>query len=353
MKKTDKVLLLAELLNVDTSSFIKEKRIDFNNSSLMEEINAILKENKKNHSPKFIALRKDYQKIKSADFKTIQEYIAYLTKAEHILYNLKNKSYINPLMCSYKEGETKLANLIINFDGKDTSLGDLIMLEIYSDKYKIDTIKYLIIAWRKELDDNFIRPLQLLLTYPKNLPIKRIIPINKIFISLLLIAFNILLLYSFFLKDDYIYPVVHFDYSKLYISVPYFILCFLIFIYDVAFLILLLLRRNEHKMYFYAQKHLIFSSLKVMKRIDKNTSKLYRKIIKCIVSKEEIKERVNSYSIKEEYLIALDYLKEENERPSLEEDHISSYEIVLIELILIIIVYFVIFFSLKGAGIIR
>lgn len=353
MRKEDKLLLLSEILNVDVSSFLKDKNNEFITSDIMYEIGTLLKENKTSKSPKYLKAQNEYKVLKEEKIVSIKQYFLCMGKALRILSVLKRKEFINPLMCSNEESEIELASLIINFDAKEITLGDFVMLETYSDIYKIEAIKYLVINWKKEVDETFVRPLQLLLTYPKNLPYKLIIPLNKIIILLYLFIVNTAIFITFFLKDRFIYPVLQQNYQNLYITIPYFALLTLTFIFDLCFTFFILRRNVEHKDYFFAQKHVLLNSRKVLKKIDKNTSKIYKKILKCITNKNEIKGNVKPYTISENAINSLEYLKEENERPLLNDDHVSNYEIVLLELITILIIYFIVLFILFKLGVLK
>ncbi len=353
MRKEDKLLLLSEILGVDISSLIANKENEFKASDIMYEIGTLLKENKGSKSPKYLKAQNEYKVLKEEKIVSMKQYFLCLEKALRILSILKRKEYINPLMCSSEESDMKLASLIINFDGKEIILGDFVMLETYSDIYKIEAIKYLVINWKKEVDETFVRPIQLLLTYPKNLPYKRIIPLNKLFILCYLFIVNSGIFITFFFKDKFIYPILQHEYQNLYISIPYFALLILVFIFDFCFTFFMLKRNVEHRDYFFAQRHVLINSRKVLNKIDKKTSKIYKKILKCIINKNEIKGDVRPYTIPENEIDSLEYLKEENERPLLNDDHVSNYEIVLIELITILLIYFVALFIMYKLGVIK
>lgn len=353
MKKEDKLLLLIELIGYDVSNFAKEKHFEFINSELMFNIRNLIKKNKNSKSPKYLIAQREYEKIKNMKTMTIKEYFICYSKALKILFSLQSKEFVNPLMCSKSEENTSLSALIIDFDGKSMTLGDIIMLETYSDNYKIDALKRQIISWKQEVDDSFVRPLQLLLTYPKNLPLKKKIPLNKKFIGVFLFCINIAFIVSFFVKDNYICPILHFNYENYYISIPYYVLFSLTVLYDFCYTFLLLKRYNEHSDYLYAQNRILFNSRKIIKRIDRKTQKLYKKMLKCLIGKNEIKGEVKSFSIKESDIEALEYLKSENKNPQLSDDHVSNYEIVLLELIGILLFYFISIVILKNIGVVQ
>ncbi len=353
MKEEDKLLLLIELVDGNVKEFLKEKNKEFHNSETLLKIDDLIKKNHHSKSPKYLIAQREYEKIKEVKITSMETYFINIARAERILSSLLNKEFVNPLMCSKEEGNISLASLVVNFNGKNAYLGDIIMSDVYLDNRKIDLVKEYIITWRKEVDETFIRPLQLLLTYPKNLPKKRRLPLNKLFIGLFLIILNFLFAFSFFLKGNYIRPILKFDYTNYFISIPYFLLFALLCIFDFSYIFLLLKRNNEHIDYFYAQEKLLFNSKQIMDEVRNNTEHLYQKMLNCIIYKQELNGKASQYSISENKITALSYLQEENERPELDEDHISNYEIVLIELIVVLVVYFIALISLYQMGLIK
>ncbi len=352
MKQIDKVLLLSELLGIDVSYFVDQKNYNKIEESNLHKLELLIKENEENLSPKYLLAKNKFDELKKYKISSMNDYFKYNLEINYLINVLKNKKFINPLMCSKNEQESSLSQLIITFDGKDMLLGDSILLETYSDQYKIDMVKNLIISWRREVNDSFVTPLQLLLTNPKHLPKKRYFPFNKLFVFMFLLITNSFLFVLFTHKNVYLNEIFHHNYSRFYLSIPLLILLGLIFIFNFFFIFFIIKRHNQHEKYFYAQNKVLKKSKNILKKLDFNTERLYSKILNCITNKDEIKGEVKSFSLKEEYILALEYLKEENINPDLIEDHFSSYEIVLIELIVMLSIYLIVVFTMLKFGVI-
>ena len=61
MTKEDKLLLLADILDCDVSSFVKDKKDEFLKTSVMIEIDDILKKDIKKDSPRYQELYEEYK----------------------------------------------------------------------------------------------------------------------------------------------------------------------------------------------------------------------------------------------------------------------------------------------------
>ena len=341
MRKEDKLILLAELLSCDVSSFVKEKKDEFLKSPVLLEIEELLIKEKDNESPKYLSLKEEYKKIIETNIDSYETYFNTLGKAHNILYTFKSKKYINPLFAFKDDEDYMLKSIKIYFDGKDRTLGDIVMSEDYSSDFKIDCIKSHVISWNKEVKESFVYPLEALITYPKNLQTRNKIPWVKRIYGLFLLAINLVWVIGLFINEGFVYNILRGNYVREYFAIPFICLYYVTFLADFFYLFSILRRYKYVKKYLEGRELFFEDTYQIIQKLDAASEKLYKDILSCIVSKSEVTGSVKKYSkLGNEFRTFL-YMKKINEKTSLREDLLFTYEVIFVQIIVIIIVYLI------------
>lgn len=354
MRKEDKLLLLAELLDVKQDIDDKKRRDDFLNSEVMKNLRSFFKSEEEKSSPRYALLKNEYDYLISQEIPSLKVYFIYYARALYLWHIVENRRFLNPFLCFKNKNEVMLSRIAIEFDGKESYLGDVIMRENYSNDYKIEMVKKSIIEWRKEVCKVFLDPLELLLVKPKNLPYKKRVPLVKIAYGSLLLIFSLFLIFLFFLKDNIFAPIFVFDLKRAYFAYPLFALYIFVFLADFLFMISLAHRQYGMRKYFWAQDVLVDNPSKISKKINNTTEKLYHNILSCIKNKKELVGSCKAYSVLDQEYRALKYLLKINEKDKFleEEDNLFPYEGVFLEIIIILIIYLLVCYFLIKGGII-
>lgn len=341
MKKEDKLLFLGELVGYDVSSFLNEKIDYFFNDGTMKEINNILKDN--DNSPKYQRLLSEYEALKNVSITSIEDYILYTGKANYVLSSFKKRKYVNPLF-DFEDKEMPISNITIVFDGKDEYLGDIILKDEYTNIYKIECVKTIIVNWYNEVKDSFLLPLENMIIKPHNLPKRRIISGAKIVYGIILLIVNILMVLSFFSNDEIIYSVLRFDFTQPKIIVyPVIVFSYLLLFSNILYVFSILRRYKYVKKYIEGQ-NMLKNTYYISKKVFNNSEKLYKDLLNCISNKSEVKGNIKKYcNLEIEYKTFL-YMNKINNKNSLTKDVFFIYEIIIIQLLFIFISYFIIYY---------
>lgn len=347
MKKEDKLLFLAELVGYDVSSFMDEKKNSFKNEGTMKRIGEVLEKENKITTPKYQVLLQEYEGLKNTSIESMEQYVLLTGKANHILSSFLEKTYLNPLF-DFEDNGHELSHIIVDFDGKQEFLGDIVLKENYTDLYKIECIKTHVIKWYNEVKDNFIYPLQELIVKPHNLPERKLIPGVKMVYGIFLLIVNIFLIASFFLNDELIYNTLRGDSTSGAFYYPVLIFFNLVLISDVLFVFSILRRYRYVKRYLEGQK-MLKNTYYISKKLDKSSELLYKDLLSFVNKKVEVKGTIAKYvNLEIEYKTYL-YMKKINSKNSLTKDVFFFYEIIIVQLLFIFIAYFFIYyFVLSG-----
>lgn len=350
MKQSDKLLLLGELFNVHDDTTKEARQKQFLDTDVMKNLRDFFRSEEEKSSPRYELLKKEYELLTHTEMETLKVYFICYAHALYLWHSVQNRRFLNPFLCFKNKNEVLLSRIAVDFDGKETYLGDVIMLENYSNDYKIEMVKRSMIQWRKEVIKVVLDPLQILIMRPKNVPHKRKIPGSKIGYGIFLLLMSLCLILLFFLKDNIIYPVFKFDLTRAYFAYPLFAIYFFIFFADFLWMFSISRRRYHMRKYFWAQDVLFTHSQDIVLKINHTTEKLYHYILTCIQKKKEIEGTCKPYSNLDQEYRALKYMLKINEKDGLPEDNMFGYEIVLLEFIFLLLIYLVICYILITKG---
>ncbi len=353
MTAEEKLILLAELMGVSLKTTKEERKKKFFSSDILLKLKEYFRTEKERNSPRYTLLKAEYDVLLHMVFDSEKKYFISYARALYLWNGIQNQRYINPFLCFKQKENILLSRVPIKFDGQEMFLGDVIMLENYSNDYKIDAIKRAMISWKKEVQKVMIDPLELLTVRPKNLPHKKRVPFAKKIYGIFLLLASVFLFSLFFLKDDIISPIFSFNFAYPYFSFPFLAIYAFVFFADFLWMISIARREYHMRKYFWAQDILFHNPKKIMDKIYRINEKLYQKILLCVQKKTELHGNLKPYSILDDEFYALQYMVKINDKDPLQEDTLFSYEGVFCELIILLMIYLIVCYVLIRGGFLK
>ncbi len=155
MRNEDKVLLMASIMGVDTSLYIPAYIEDLRNSQIYLLLAKKIQSLRKNKDFRSVDLVIRFEQLNLENIKSFEDYFNSYSEILDILNNALEDKEINPLL---NESDDPLGKVKILFDGKLTTLDDMILDERYTDEYKISTFKEVYLNYHKEVKKTLMRP---------------------------------------------------------------------------------------------------------------------------------------------------------------------------------------------------
>ncbi len=238
---------------------------------------------------------------------------------DYLLLHSFPEYYINPLAIdpNYKGDINSIGDLIINFDGKDTTLNEIILDETKSKEYKMERIEPQLDYYLSDM--NKIADVSI-----ANLKKKAIT--KKNFLSIFSYVSEILffILANIFLFITWINPFEiffnHFYQPTLTHALTYLAYMYpiIILLYDISFIAFHIYRANVSEAYNYAKRFLQKNTEKLFDDINKRKEELKNYIEGAIYAKISLKNDIKDFSCLSESYVDLkavvDYEKIKNKK---------------------------------------
>ena len=204
MREEDKVLLLCEIFNVDTTPYIEKYVEELRSSDIFMHLCKNVSEARKVNSYKAQLLIDEFESIDFGNIFSLKEVFVLTAKINYLVSISEAKDYINPFFHDPDNDEIEEVGLIvINFDEKSFTLDDMILDERYTSRYKINHIKHNYLEWRREVVDKVITPLKTLIIQEEKIP--RVKLFNSYYVSIIVITIFLNLLFIFTPLFDFTY----------------------------------------------------------------------------------------------------------------------------------------------------
>ena len=138
MREEDKVLLLAEIMGIDTRAYVSKYVEELRSSDIFLKLCENVSYARKVRSYKAQRLIDDFELINFDSINSLQSLFKVDALINHLLANSEAKDYINPFFYYDDEDIVNVGQISLHFDYQNFSLDDIVLDERYTLKYKID-----------------------------------------------------------------------------------------------------------------------------------------------------------------------------------------------------------------------
>lgn len=308
MREEDKVLILAEILGIDTSKYVEQYVEEIRSSDVFLELCNNVHRARTSDSYKAQNLIDEFESIDFSLIKSLQECFIVSSKINYLLKISLESDYINPFF--YNEESDiieKVGEISVTFDSKNYTLNDIILDERYTTSYKIDYFKDCYLEWRKEVVNKIIDPLNLLLIHQKKLPKFKIFDFSLIAIILIILLSNLAFFIAPFVPSHFIKTLYTQNCDNLFIMIIFDIDFILLFINNVLLIFMIYFRYLDKGKYIRARK-ILKKPLKIITSINHQCEKFYAYLMKCLSDNKLLSKKINKYNLNKNYVSSIGIL---------------------------------------------
>lgn len=305
MRDIEKGVLLAEMFNADTSKYVPSfiewvKNTDQYRYFVSKRDTLNIKRTWK--ARRILAY---FNSIDVDECETIKDVMIEYGKICYLVRIASEPSYTNPLIVQNLDMiDMKIGDIKLMFDGKLITLKELSKLEGFSFERKEEVIKNKIENWINEVEDSIMQPLEEFKVHSFYFPAIRIMSKFRVFELIYLLLVNAIFLGVYFIKLPMFEKIVS---DKSSLSFCIYLICLgFIFVYDLVYLITMLLRVKRYGYYSKARKG-IFED--IFKQKEKCELKLRMYIYSQIATSGDMDALVSDFSKISKYYPYIGYLR--------------------------------------------
>lgn len=353
MRSIDKVYLLSEYFNGTDEEYLRnfKQRIKDSYEYNLLVRNVSIAEN--SFSKRSGELIESFNELKLYRIKTIEECFSAYGRVLFLLRLSFPNSYINPLHPNKDELEINVGDILFNFDRKDTTLSQISMNIDYTSKQKIEVFKPIYKNWIKEVHDQIMIPLEIILFKPRNLPkMKVFTPFHIFEIIFAIIVYGIFFVGWFTRTNPFSAYVC--SSAKLYYFYPSLVIFVSTTIITISNIMDINIRTKKFYKYHYAYNHVIKKSNKIIQSFKDICSTLYVDVMKSFETNSKIETKVKKYDIfsdKEEMFV---YLEKFNcRRRKVRKISYGEIDKAMFSIIALTVIFMIVCFFLVRGGIIK
>lgn len=352
MREEDKLLLLAEIIGVDTSKYVTKYIEELRSSNVFLELCKNVHRARNVDSYKAQLLIDEFETIDFNSVKTLKECFILRARINYLLTTSLESNYINPFF--YNEESDlieKVGEIVVNFDSKKYTLNDMILDERYTTNYKIDYVKDCYLEWRKEVVEKVVNPLIEVHAHEKDIPDVKIFDYKITLIMSGLIICNLVFIFMPFVPSHFIRSLYRQSANNLFIQIMFNIFISLLFINDIILIIVLFFKNKKNGKIIYA-KNMIKNSYKIIKKVDKKCELFYAYLLKSLGDNKLLNKNIRKYALNKEQVRSISTLKNLLNKENKQVDEgipfiMRLFLVLLLIISLILISYFVYLFWRK------
>lgn len=304
MREEDKVLLLAEIIGVDTSKYIEKYLDELRSSDLFMHLCNTVKQARNINSYKSQLLIDEFEAIDFSKIKSLKQIFVLYANINYLISRFEDDDMINPFFYNDDYDKIKkVGEISIFFDNKKFTLNDMILDERYTTIYKLDCIKEQYLLWRKELVEKIRNPLQYLVVKDKKVPKIKIIDDNFKFIILFVIMANICFLIAPIFSSNFIISLYNGN-GNLIFQIMFYVMVILMFIIDIYIIILISVRCKKRLKYVRAIK-VINNSHKIVNEMNKKCVNFYYYVLNGLEDNKLLNNEISKYSLNKKYVSSI------------------------------------------------
>lgn len=304
MREEDKVLLLAEIMGIDTSKYVEKYLDELRSSTIFMRLCNDVGKARNINSYKSQLLIDEFEAIDFSKINSLTKIHILYAHINYLVHKFEEEDNINPFF--YNEDYDKIntvGEISINFDGKNYTLNDMILDERYTLEYKLDYIKEQYLLWRKELVEKIREPLKFLMVKEKKIPNIQVIDegfvIALIFIGLANICFLIAPLFPSAFIDN-----LYSGTAESWIQIIFYIASLLMLAIDIYSIIYVTIRHKKRSKYVRAIKIINNSNL-IIEELNNKCVKFYSYVLDGLTDGKLLKNPISKYSLSKKYLTAI------------------------------------------------
>ena len=352
MREEDKVLLLCEIMGINTRPYVYKYVEELRNSDVFLKLCENVIKARKNKSFKAHRLIDEFELINFERIQSLKEFYCLSAKIHYLLANSEAEDYINPFFYNEDNVDT-IGQILIDFDAQRFSLDDISLDERYTLNYKIDYIKNLYLSWRNEVKEMVINPIKDAAINIDKLPSNVLFDFEFVLYLWLIIMSNIMLVIGPFINVDVIKPLYDGTCEDGILNILFYILCGLIFVFNIYFIVSINKRLIRTRRYRMARK-MVSKADKICEDIDRKCEAFYEYVLNALTETKPLTEKVKKIAIDNNYLLSLNYVVNKFNRGEIEtEDDIrinDAIKTLLIVFVFVLISFFISIVVINGGN---
>ena len=304
MREEDKVLLLAEILGIDTNKYVEKYLDELRGSKIFMRLCSDVSKARNIDSYKSQLLIDEFEAIDFSKINTLSKVFVLYAHIYYLVDKFEEEDSINPFFYNDDFDKIKtIGEISINFDNKKYTLNDMILDERYTATYKIDYVKEQYLLWRKELVEKVREPLKFLAVKQKKLPKIEVIDEGfKIVLFFVFMANCCFLLApivpSNFIKSLYLGTANNVFQIIFYVAV---ILMFTIDIYSIIYVTIRYRKRGK----FARALNIINNPYVIVKQMNNKCVNFYSYVLDCLVNNKLLEHKISRYSLDKKYISSI------------------------------------------------
>ena len=353
MREEDKVLLLCEIMGIDTKPYVSKYVEELRNSYIFLKLCENVIKARKNKSFKAQRLIDEFELIDFEKIQSLQEFYCLSAKINYLLANSEAEDYINPFFYN-EDNINTVGQISLDFDSQRFSLDDISLDERYTLNYKIDYIKSSYLAWRKEVKDMIINPIKDAAINIDKLPHNVLFDFEFILYLCLIIISNIVFAIGPFINVDVIKPLYDGTCEDNVLVILFYILCALIFALNIYFIVSINKRLIKTRKYRMARK-VISNADKICKDIDRKCESFYEYVMNALTEAKPLTEKVKKFAIDNNYLLCLNYVINKFNKDEIEKEEDikinDAIKALLIIFVLVLISFIISIIVINGGNV--
>lgn len=356
MRNIDKAILLAEFLKVDVSQYLPDFVSKLLVSPQYLQLQSLMKKLKESKSSIPDELVVAYEKIKINEIDTIQDAMIAYGNINYCLRLVQNGYLINPLLYNPQvKIINQIGDILIDFDGKNKTLNEVITIDGYTNRYKLQAIKSTLEYWKKDLNDKVLDPLYRVNLKTKNLPERHIFNYFVMTELVMTIIFDLGIL--FFLFSPF---KISQDFNQLLLNpilqyIGYAIIG-IVSLLNIHLFATIHSRRRKLTKYILARKKAFAHPNKILISCNKAYADVHQEILRALIERRPATREVKSFKnflAMQRYLEFLEAINHRRGDDKISEEEGSSISMLLTGLTIIGIIAFAVIFFLIQGGIIK
>ena len=308
MREEDKVLLLAEILGVDTSKYIEKYIEELRSSTVFLSLCQNVRIARNIGSYKAQILIDEFESIDFSNIKSLKDYFILLSKINYLFYTSLESDYINPFFYNAEiDSIETVGEIVVDFDSRRCSLNDMILDERYTTIYKIDYLKNCYLDWRKEVVEKFINPLNSILVNKDKLPKVKVFDLPFTLIMITICLSDIIFVLAPLVPSSFIRGLYLQNSENIAVQVVFNLAFIFLFINNLIVIVITYFRYKSKREYIKALR-ILDNPRKIIKRVNHQCEKFYQYILNGLTENRLLNHKIKNYCLNKKDIVSINTL---------------------------------------------
>ena len=353
MREEDKVLLLCEIMGLNTKPYVSKYVEELRSSDVFLKLCENVIKARKNKSYKAQRLIDEFELINFESVHSLQEFYCLSAKINYLLANSDAVDYINPFFYN-DDNIDSVGQIAIDFDAQRFSLDDISLDERYTLNYKIDYIKNAYSSWRQEVKEMVVNPIKDAAINIDKFPQNVLFDFEYVTYLCLVLLSNIVLSIGPIINSEYLKPLYDGTCDNIVLMVLFYVICIMLFILNIYFIVSINGRLKRTRRYRVA-RNMLANSDKIISEIDFKCQSFYEYVMNSLTETKPLTKKLKMFALNSKYLLALHYLINRFNRDEIEKEEDieinSAIKALLIIFVVIIITFIILLFVSIGGNV--